>query len=400
MPTTSARTQRPRPRLALLLLGGGARAAYQVGFLRCMARRMPDVRFSILCGVSSGAINTTHLASRTCPFPDAVDQLHRLWSGLTPERIMRVDSLSLAKNVVTWALRLVSGGHHLVPEARGMVDCGPLQRLLARHLEGPDGTIDCIRENLDSGRLEAVTVATTKYTTAESVTFVQGRGFPEEWSRPKRIGVRENLTVDHVMASAALPLLFPAVHLPDGWYGDGGIRMATPLSPPIALGADRILAISTHFEKAGRIPEWPVVEGYPPPAQVIGTLFNALFLDRLHEDVRRLERVNELLDGGPPGAAKEIGRSGRTRKLRKVEAFVLRPSRDLGKLAGDFEEELPRAFRFMIRGLGTRETASPDLLSMMLFEPGYLRLLMDLGEEDAEARSDELEAFVRAGVPA
>jgi len=384
------------PRLALLLLGGGARAAYQVGFLRCLARQMPDVRFSILHGVSSGAINVAHLASRTCPFPEAVDQLHHLWGRLTPDAVMDVDSLSLARNALLWALRLLSGGRRIGPEARALVDCRPLRRLLETHLEGDEGgPLPGISENLRSGRLDAVALSATRYTTAESVTFVQGRGLPPDWSRSRRIGIRAPLTVDHVMASASLPFLFPAVRIGEGWYGDGGIRLATPLAPSIGLGAERIVAISTHFEGDEPVPARPLVEGYPPPAQVAGTLLNALFMDRLHEDVRRMTRINALLGSGRSHGA----RKGDGARLRTVDAFVLRPSRDLGRLAADYEDELPRAFRFMIRGLGTRETASPDLLSMILFEPGYLRELMEIGEKDAQRRAPELEAFLRTSTP-
>lgn len=373
------------PRVALLLLGGGARAAYQVGFLRCLARRMPDIRFHVLVGVSSGAINVAHLASRTGPFREAVTELADLWSGLTPESVMDLGSSSLLKNAFLWGVRLVSGGMTIFPPARGLVDCGPLEALLRRNLGGSDRAIRGIAENIRTGRLEAVALSATRYSTGESVTFVQGRGLPESWSRPHRIAVRQPLTVDHVMASAALPLILPAVEVDGAWYGDGAVRQATPLAPAIGLGADRIVAVSTHHREAGRSRGRPVVEGYPPPAQIAGTLLSSIFLDRLHDDLRRLERANCLLESGPD--EKRCG-------LRRVEAFVLRPSRDLGELSRRYEARLPRAFRFMTRGLGTLETASSDLLSMVLFEPSYIRRLMEIGERDAEARTGKLRAFL------
>ncbi|NIP59880.1 MAG: patatin [Gemmatimonadetes bacterium] len=387
MEGTSDSGVRP-PRVALVLLGGGARAAYQVGFLRCLARRMPDVHFEILVGVSSGAINVAHLASRTCPFPEAVTELGELWAGLTPESVMEVDSLSLLKNVFLWSVRLISGGRTIFPPARGLVDCRPLEALLKRNLGDSGGTIRGIDRNIRSGHLEAVALSATRYTTGESVTFVQGCGLPEEWSRPRRIAIRQPLTVDHVMASAALPLILPAVEIDGAWYGDGAVRQATPLAPAIGLGARRIVAVSTHCRGAGRPPSRPVVEGYPPPAQVAGTLLNSVFLDRLHDDVRRLERANCLLESAPDHEG--CG-------LRRVEAFVLRPSVDLGELSRRYENRLPRAFRFMTRGLGTRETSSPDLLSMILFEPAYIRHLMEVGERDAQERSDELRRFLQGG---
>lgn len=372
--------------VALVMLGGGARAAYQVGFLRCLARRMPEVRFPIFMGVSSGAINAAHLASRCDAFPEAVNELAELWAGLTSEKVMRTGTLSLLRNVLLWGLRLVSGGGPWAPEVRGLVDCAPLRTLLGDFLAGPDGPIEGIDRNVEAGRLHAVALATTSYTSGQSVTWIHGCDVPESWERAGRRGVCTKLTVDHVMASAALPMIFPAVSLDGEWYGDGAVRLPAPLFPAIQLGADRILAVSTHHSEAGTDRERRVVDGYPPLAQVVGTVFGSVFLDALREDARRLERINALLRECPGPSA-----TG----LRPVDLFVMRPSRDLAELAGDYEKTLPWAFRFMTRGLGTRETRSPDFLSLVLFEPGYLRLLMELGEEDAWARADELEAFLR-----
>jgi NTE family protein len=190
------------------------------------------------------------------------------------------------------------------------------------------------------------------------------------------------------MASAALPLFFPAVRLEDGWYGDGGMRLTAPLSPLLHLGADRILAVSTRYDRSPEEAAQPSVEGYPPPAQVLGVLLNAIFLDLLDSDALRMERVNELLEQVPPEE-----RGG----MRRVELLVLRPSEDLGALAGHFEPDLPRSFRWMTRGLGTRETRSPDFLSFVLFEPDYLRTLMEIGERDAEAQGDAIERFLTDG---
>jgi NTE family protein len=193
------------------------------------------------------------------------------------------------------------------------------------------------------------------------------------------------LTVEHVMASAALPLFFPAVQLTDGWYGDGGIRLTAPLSPVLHLGARRILAISTRYGKSVEEADRPLVQGYPPPAQIIGVLMNAIFLDLMDQDALRLERLNSLL-----ARLKQEDREG----LRPVRLLVLRPSVDLGRLAGRYEPRLPRVFRFLTRGLGTRATESPDFLSLILFQPDYLQALIETGESDAEARADEIDAFL------
>jgi NTE family protein len=187
------------------------------------------------------------------------------------------------------------------------------------------------------------------------------------------------------MASAALPLFFPAVKVEDAWYGDGGIRLIAPLSPAVHLGARRIIAISNRYGASRAEEAQDVVTGYPPPAQVMGILLNSIFLDLLDHDAERLERFNRLIHGMPKNA-----RGG----LREVRLLRLRPSKDLAKMAGEFESELPRAFRFMTRGLGTKETRSPDFLSMVLFQPDYLTALIEIGERDAEARVDAIEAFL------
>jgi NTE family protein len=197
--------------------------------------------------------------------------------------------------------------------------------------------------------------------------------------------VNTTLTVEHVMASAALPIFFPAVQLGEGWYGDGGIRLAAPLSPALHLGARRILAISTRYARTTAEADKPSIAGYPPPAQIAGVLMNSVFLDLLDQDAYRLERLNSLLEKLP-----EEEREG----LRPVRLLVLRPSTDLGRLAGQYEPQLPRIFRFLTRGLGTRETESPDFLSLILFQPDYLTALMECGERDAREREDEIRAFM------
>ena len=266
MTDTTARPQRePGARqIALVLTGGGARAAYQIGFLRCLARNMPSEQFDIITGVSAGAINAAFLASHPGPLVDAVDELSDNWSGLSPDRIFHVGSMSLAGSVARWVLRLLSGGGPATPKTRGLLDTAPLRRLLEEFLGPVDGEIPGIAANIDSGRLLAVALTTLNYATGQTVTWVQGREIAG-WERPSRIGVNTRLTVDHVMASAALPLMFPAVKLNGSWCGDGGVRMLTPLAPAVHLGADRILAISTRYARSREEADQPLIRAYPPP---------------------------------------------------------------------------------------------------------------------------------------
>lgn len=375
----------PDDGLAIVLGGGGARAAYQVGLLRCLGRRMPALRFDVITGVSAGAINAAYLAAHPGDLRQAADGLTALWRNLEVEDVFRVDSPSLGRMMLGWALRLVSGGGKIRPQVRGLVDTSPLAGLLRRILDlNEAGEIAGIADNLASGRLRSVALTTLDYSTGRTITWVQGRDI-EDWERPSRRSAQARLTVDHVMASAALPLLFPAVCLGRDWHGDGGVRLTAPLSPALHLGASRMLAISTRYGRSAEEADRPSIAGYPPPAQILGHLMNAIFLDVLDQDVTRMEMFNDLLRRLPPGECP---------RLRPVEILALRPSVDLGRLVADYEPRLPKTFRFLTRGLGTRETASPDLLSLLMFQPDYLGRLIEIGEADAEARFDEIARFV------
>ncbi len=370
--------------LALVMGGGGARAAYQVGVLRFLARRVPELRIPILTGVSAGAINAVDLANSTSAFPATVAALSAVWQRITVDQVFESGFMAFAGNVTRWARQLLSGGSKIGRAVRGLVDTAPLRRFLDGALETKGGELLGIQENLRRGRLASVAVTTTNYGTGQSITWVQGR-YEELWVRPSRRAVATRLTLDHVMASAALPFFFPAVKIGGEWHGDGGIRLTAPLSPALHLGADRVLAVSTRYLRRQEEADAAVTDGYPPPAQVVGVLMNAVFLDMFDYDAENMTRMNQLI--------REVPHERRGR-LRPVEMLVVRPSRDLGKLAGEYETRLPGPFRFMARGLGTRETRSPDFLSMLMFQPEYLERLMTLGEEDAEERADEILAFV------
>lgn len=375
----------PTNQLGLVLTGGGARGAYQVGILRWIARRAPDLSVPILTGVSAGAVNAAKLASSRRNFAGTVDELSALWEDLTPEKVFRVDASSIAGNAARWGLRLVSGGAGST-RTRGFLDTSPLRSFLEHAFDSTDGIIPGIDENLAAGRLRAVAVIATAYATGQTITFYRGNHV-EPWTRPRRRAIPAVLGIDHVMASAALPIFFPAVKVDTLWYGDGGIRLAAPLSPALHLGADRLLTVSTRYDRSIVEAELPAVSGYPPPAQVLGVLLNSVFLDLVDQDALRLETINRLLAHLEPHE-----RHG----LRPLRLLIIRPSLDLARLAAEFEPQLPRAFRFMTRGLGTRETRSPDVLSMLMFQKDYLVRLMAIGEADAERRGSELDAFLSA----
>jgi NTE family protein len=369
-----------------MLSGGGARGAYQVGVLRQLARELPALP-AILTGVSAGGINAAYLAARGETFADAVDRLVDVWGSLHLDNVFRVDLRDLASRTMRWGGRLLSGGKYVMPPARSLVDTEPLRELLERLLGSSGGPIPGIAANIEARRLRAVALTASSYTTGQSMTWVQAGADCgiTTWQRPQRKSFPCRLTVDHVMASAALPFFFPAVCVDGAWYGDGGIRLTAPLSPAVHLGARRIIAVSTRYARSREEADRPAVNGYPPPAQVAGLLYNAIFLDQLDSDAIQMEMINRLLVNLP-----ESQRDG----LRHIDLLLVRPSIDLGRLANEYEPELPRAFRFLTRGLGTRETRSNDMLSLVMFQSDYVRRLIELGEADAAARLPEIRRFL------
>ncbi len=357
--------------LALVLTGGGARAAYQVGVLSGIAERSGgDVRFPIVTGVSAGAINAAGIAGGCRPFAEVVDGLAGMWRGLSVEQVFRAGVPSLGKSMLKWLWTLGTGGLSPGYELQGLLDTRPLERMLTRFCD-PEG----IEDNLASGRLRSFAVSATSYATGQTVTFVQGQDEPPAWRRAGRRSEPGPISARHVLASCALPLLFPAVRVDGEWYGDGSIRQTAPLAPAIHLGAGRILAISLRH-RAPAFPPERHDEGLPPPAQVLGMLFNAVFLDALEADAERLQRINRSLRLLPAG-------SGHPEGLRPLRLEVLRPSRDLGELARDLFDSLPGSLRVLVRGLGSERLETPDFLSYLLFERPYAERLLELGRSDA-----------------
>ncbi len=369
--------------LALVLSGGGAHAAYQVGFLRCLAGYFPDLRIPILTGISAGAINAAFIANYRGTFAESINALSSFWQRLSIGHVFKADAWSLAKNLLHWGVHLLSGR---IPQmhSQGLVDTWPLRLLLEEGFAASDGGMAGIRENIRQQKLKAVAITATNYATGQSVTWVQGKNF-EIWERPDRHSVMTEITVDQIMASTALPILFPAVKIGDFWYGDGGIRQYAPLSPALHLGARRILAVSTRYKPSLEEARSAAHREYPSIAHIMDILMSAVFVEHLDQDVLGLERVNRLL---------ERETVPEDFKLRLVRAFTLRPSLSLSKIAGKFEPDLPRPFRFLTRRFGTHKTESFDWLSMVMFDARYIKTLMDIGEADARARVGEISALL------
>lgn len=371
--------------LAVMLTGGGARAAYQVGLLKGIARHFPRLKFQIITGVSAGAINAIYLAAHSGTLAEKAEQLDRMWCELNCDSIYQFDWKMFLPFRSALASVLPKKTRWTQSRPHGVVDTTPLRNLLCRILKVPPGTpIDGIENNIRSGELAALALMTIDYSTGQTVRWVQGRNY-DVHEGPNRRVAATRFTIEHVLASAALPFVFPAVRINDEWHGDGGIRLAAPLSPAVHMGARRIIAMSTGYQRSLDEASTPMVSGYPPAAQILGQLVNAVFLDVIDEDVARMERMNELLRKMAPHE-----RDG----LKPVDLLVLRPSVDLGKLAGLYERYLPRKIKLLVRALGGKETDSPDFVSLLLFEPSYTRRIIDLGEADVDKRLPDIRAFL------
>jgi len=381
-PATDADRKADRDALALVLTGGGARGAYQVGVLRALARHFPEMRAPILTGVSAGSINATLLAQHHGTFRQATAELAALWAELTPERIFRIDARGLLRNVGSWGLNIARRGGQ--SPFRALVDTEPLSQLLHEAFGPVRGELTGIDYNLHRGTLRAVAVGTTSYTTGQAVIWVQGSDVPT-WERPQRRAVRTRLRVEHVMASTALPLFFPAIQIGSHWYGDGGIALTAPLAPAVHLGARKIIAVSTRNRRGFAEADIPDIDGYPPPAQVVGVLYDAIFLDVIDQDVGRLERMNTLIRRLP-----RAERGG----MRLIDLLVVRPSRDLADVAAACEPMLPRGFRLITRAIGSRQTERPEVLSMVMFQTDYVERLISLGESDVDRQVDRIARFL------
>jgi NTE family protein len=372
--------------IAVVLPGGGARAAYQVGVLRAVARilgRGQRHPFRIICGTSAGAINAATLAVHADSFHRGVARLLRWWRAVEVVHVYRADLASVSLYGMRWLASVLMGAGG-PKQAAAMLDNSPLGSVLR-------GDVDLTRvaQQIRDGELWALAINATSYTTGQAVTFFQGSPAIAAWRRTRRRGVPAMIGIDHLLASTAIPFVFPAGRIGDDYFADGSVRQIAPLSPALHLGARRILVIAVG-QFAGQTPTARQREApsYPSFAQMAGHALSSIFLDNLGADLERMQRMNQVLRLVPSDIQQ------RHPELAQIDTLVLSPSRDLGALAVPYAKYLPTGVRYLLHGLGSTEGTGASLLSYLLFDKRYTRALLDLGFRDALARRDEISAFL------
>ena len=372
--------------------GGGARGAFQVGVLIALAELLPKGSanpFAIISGTSAGAINSVVLASKARRFRIAVAELERVWSNFHCNQVYRTDNLTMLKSSLHWLSSIVLGGF-IVGTPKSLLDNSPLRSVLSKNVRFPR-----IRDAIDHGCLEAIAVVAAGYGSARSTAFFEAAPDHVTWSRTRRRGLQVDLNLDHLMASIAVPMIFPPIRIGGEFYGDGAMRQATPLSPAMHLGADRILVIGVRDETADTPPDPEHPQAFPSFAQIAGYMLDTLFMDGLYSDLERMTRINQLIDSVAPEH-----RTASVARMRPIDTMVVVPSQDLRAIAHKHRRELPFAIRGLLRGVGGRNASENRLTSFLLFEKAYTRELIALGYQDAMKVKDELLDFVTgADVP-
>jgi NTE family protein len=375
-----------RPKVGLILTGGGARAAYQVGVLQAICELMPaDVHtpFNIISGTSAGGINAATIAVNASDFRTGVQRLGAVWSNFRVHQVYRADPWGTFANSARWILALLTGGAALRRPV-SLLDNSPLATLITTYFDFSE-----IQRAIERGDLAAFSITCSGYTSGQSVTFFQGHPELQPWERARRIGVAMPITKDHLLASSALPFIFPPVRINREYFGDGSMRQIAPVSPALHLGADRLLVIGVGRQLEQRRAERIKVEAYPSLAQVAGHALNSIFLDSLEVDLERLQRINRTLEMIPKDLLSKVNYP-----LHRVEFRVITPSEELEKIAVAHGHELPLTIRLLLNTVGAMRRSGANLLSYLLFERSYCRALIELGHKDTMERKDDLSAFL------
>jgi NTE family protein len=374
-----------QPKVGLVMSGGGARAAYQVGVLRAISEMLPansPSPFKIICGTSAGAINAAVLAANAGNFRQGVRLLMTVWKNFHVDHVYRADPVGAFSNSAKWVLSTLIGGLGR-KTAIALLDNAPLARMLNTRLD-----YNGIQHSIDRGDLYALSITCSGYTSGQSVTFFQGARDIQPWQRARRIGIAGQIRPDHLLASSALPFVFPAVNINREYFGDGSMRQIAPVSPALHLGANRLFVIGVG-RQLQESPERTKTEAYPSLAQIAGHCLNSIFLDSLEVDLERLQRINRTL-----GFMSPEQRERNTMPLHQVEFRVMSPSVALEKIAIDYMSTLPLTIRSLLFTLGALKKSGSNLVSYLLFEREFCRALIKLGYQDTMQQREELMRFL------
>lgn len=367
---------------ALVLPGGGARAAYQIGVLKALADLLP-VRtpnpFPIVIGTSAGAINATEVAIHSHRFRVAIGNLERVWRNFEVPQVFETGALSMMKDGLHWLVALLSGGW-MLPPPKSLFNNAPLRGLLGANFD-----FSRIEQSIRDGHLDALAISAAGYSSSRSVFFFQAAAYQQPWTRVRHAGEPADITLDHLMASVAVPFLFPAVQMGNEFYGDGSMRQSSPFSPAIHLGADRVMVVAT---RSGDRQRALVPTRGPSFGQIFGYMLDALFSDGLYADFERLTQINNII--------RKVGAvTINDRIMRPIEMLVVMPSRDISEIARQHIHALPRSLRVLLRSMGALNASGSELMSYLMFQSSFTRELIELGYQDAMAQSNKMVDFLQ-----
>lgn len=370
----------------LVLPGGGARAAYQAGVLKAIADLVPETTpnpFPIITGTSAGAINAAKMASHATEFHDGAALLAGIWENLSVKQVYRADFWTMLSTTVRWLATLVHGGsgRHI---PRALLDNSPLRQLLQRSIRFTE-----VERAIASGALRALAITASGYTSARSVAFYNGASGIEPWSRERREGRRSAIGLDHIMASIALPIIFPSVAIETEYFGDGSMRQGAPLSPAIHLGAGKLLIIAVRNEQPNEVLRRRPGPVYPSFGEIAGYVLDTLFMDSLYTDLERLMRVNQTYEHMPQAA-----RDAETPNLRIIDTLVIAPSRDISEIADRHRHEFPHSVNVLLKRIGAHRADGNQLISYLLFSGSFCQELTELGYRDGMANQIRLRDFL------
>ena len=368
----------------LVLPGGGARGAYQVGVLKAISDiqgRVKTSPFSVISGTSAGAINASMISSRIEDFHQSILNLENVWRNFSTDRIYKTGKLFMLKQSLHWLLTLISGGV-LTKNPRSLLDNQPLRDLLEEPID-----FESIKQNISSGFLDALTITAASYEQKQSVSFFSTSNDVANWQKVGRSGRQSEIKIETLMASVALPLIFPAVMIDGNYYGDGAMRQETPLSPTIRLGSTNLLIIST--ESSGENSNQQSGMRYPNISEIGGYILDGLFSGSLYSDLERLDRINQVIAQNDKQKVYT-----KTTEMRQIDCLVISPSKVINAIAMSYYDDIPLSIRTLFRGIGINRDDDSELLSFLLFESRFSKHLIELGFEDAMKRKEEISNFL------